>query len=451
MNITIIGTGYVGLVTGVSLTVLGHKVICVGRDPKKIRSINVGKAPFYEPGLEKLLKKSIAKKLLIATDNLENSVKTSDISIIAVGTPTVNNKIDLSFIEKASEQIGLALKNTEKYHVVVVKSTVVPMTTETVVKSALEKSSRKKIGQFGLCMVPEFLREGQAVKDALNPDRVVIGAIDAKSAEIFSKIYKKIKSPQIITNLRTAEMTKYAANALFATLISYSNEIAGICEAVEGIDAVDVWNGVHLDKRLSPTIGKKRIKPGILNFILSGCGYGGSCFPKDTKSLASFSDSLKLPTQIIRNVIDVNERQPERVIMLLKKAIGSLKNKKIAVLGLAFKPKTDDMRESPAFPVIKILLKEQANVVAHDPVSYKQGVPRELEELHISLAKDVKEAIGGADAVVIITAWGEYKRLTPTVLKKHMKTPVIIDGRRILSKDKFLKEGVMYKGIGFSA
>ena len=334
MKISIVGTGYVGLVTGLSLATLGHKVICIDNDKNKILKINKGDAPFFEPGINELLKKVLEKETFYATENLEKSVLESDVTIIAVGTPTVNNKIDLSFIEKAAEQIGKALAKTKKYQVVVVKSTVLPGITEKIVKPIIERCSKKQFGKnFGLCMNPEFLREGSALEDALHPDRIVIGQYDDKSGEEFAKIYKKVSTPKIFTNLWTAEMIKYAANSLFATLISFSNEIARISESTGKVDVVDVWEGVHLDKRLSPYVGKKQVKPGILSYILSGCGFGGSCLPKDIKALESFANALKVDAKLIKSVIDINRTQPHRVILLLKNALEkNLKGKKIAVL-----------------------------------------------------------------------------------------------------------------------
>lgn len=448
MKITIIGTGYVGLVTGASMSALGHDVELVGRNKSKTDRINNGKSPFYEPGLDDLIKSVLEKKLLYATTEFERSVARAEVIIIAVGTPTKNNKIDLSAIEKATEQIGSAIKNSKDYKVIAVKSTVVPTTTEKIVKPILEKYSGKKVGEVGLSMIPEFLREGQAVYDALNPDRIVIGAIDSKSAETILKIYKKVNAPKLTTNLRTAEMTKYASNALFATLISYSNEIARICEGVGNIDAKDVWDGVHLDKRLTPIVGKKRVTPGVVSFISSGCGYGGSCFPKDTKALSHFADSIDVDAQIIKKVIEVNKTQPQRMIKLLKSVVGNLKNKRVAVLGLSFKPETDDLRESPSLAVIELLDKEGAIVIAHDPtVKEKAG---ELEHLNVEIAKTTSKALLNADAVLLMTAWEEYKKIRPLKFKKEMASPVIIDGRRIFSKNEFIAAGIIYKGIGFN-
>lgn len=450
MKISIVGTGYVGLVTGLSLATLGHEVFCVDNDKNKVDKINKGHSPFYEPSIEELLKKEVAKKSLHATDNLEKSVLESSITIIAVGTPTVDNKIDLSYIEIAAKQIGEALAKDKKYHVVAVKSTVLPGVTEDIVKPILENYSKKRAGNdFGICMNPEFLREGSALEDALHPDRIVIGQIDEKSGREFAKIYSKFSCPKIFTNLMTAELIKYAANCLFATLISYSNEISRIAENTNKVDVVDVWKGVHLDKRLSPYVGKRQIRPGVLSYIFSGCGFGGSCFPKDIKALAGFAKQQKVDAGLIESVIEINKTQPHRLILHLKKALGDdLKGKKIAVLGLTFKANTDDVRESAAFPIIEELISEEAKVVCHDPMAYKENVPSQLASLSITLANNINEAVKNAEAAVIVTGWHEYIELTPEFFKENMKQAVVIDGRRIYDKNSFAKAGVIYKGIG---
>lgn len=448
IKIAIVGTGYVGLVTGVALALLGHKVICIGRDKNKIEKINKGFSPFYEPGLDNLLNKTLSEKLLKATDDFKKALLNADIIIIAVGTPTVGDKIDLSAIKEVARRIGEQLKHSKKYQVIVVKSTVVPTTTEKVVKTILEKYSGKKIGDFGLCMSPEFLREGNAVEDATNPDRIVIGQYDEKSGRKFAEIYVNTSCPKVFTNLTTAEMTKYAANALFATLISYSNEIARICETIGSVDVVDVWKGVHLDSRLSPKINNRIVTPGILSYILSGCGYGGSCFPKDTKALSSFAKLIGIDAKIIKSVIDVNATQPKRVINILKSIIADLRNKRITVLGLSFKPNTDDLRESPSLEIIRLLEAEGVIVTACDPAYQKKDERKELELLNFNLVGSPETAIKNADGVILATAWEEYKKLKPDFFKKLMKTPVIIDGRRIYERAIFIDSGVIYKGIG---
>lgn len=441
MKVSIVGTGYVGLVTGVSLASFGHSVICVDNDKSKVEKINGGHSPFFEPGIDEELAKVLKKKIFRATVELEKSIQESNITIIAVGTPTVNNQIDLTFIKKVSEQIGKALKNKDGYHVVAVKSTVLPGVTEEIVKPILEKYSQKKAGKdFGLCMNPEFLREGCALEDALNPDRIIIGQIDEKSGKEFSKIYSQFSCPKIFTNLWTAEMIKYTANSLFATLISFANEISRITESTGKIDVLDVWEGVHLDRRLSPMIGNTLIKPGMLSYILSGCGFGGSCFPKDIKALASFAKDQGVEASLIQSVININKTQPFRTILLLKDALGeNLKDKKIAILGLSFKPNTDDIRESPALSIIKELISEGAKVICHDPKAEIANIPH---------AKTIEETVKNADAAIVITAWDEYIKLSPEFFKKHMRKAIVIDGRRIYDKSSFINAGIIYKGIG---
>lgn len=449
MRIAIVGTGYVGLVTGISLTELGHKVICVDSDKDKVLTIQNGKPPFFEPGIEESLGKAIKNRSIFATDDLEKAILGSDTTIITVGTPTVNNKIDLSAIKKASVQIGKALRKTNKYHVVVVKSTVLPGVTQEVIKPIIENYSGKLAGEFGLCMSPEFLREGSALEDALRPDRIIVGQFDYKSGTEFAKIYTKVSVPKIFTNLSTAEMIKYAANALLATLISFSNEVARISENISNMDVVDVWKGVHMDKRLSPNYEKELIKPGILSYIFSGCGFGGSCLPKDIQALASFADELGVEVELIKSVININRTQPHRIILLLKKVLGqNLKNKKIAILGLTFKSNTDDIRESKAFPIIEELLSENVKVICHDPMAYKKNLPTQIADLPITLANTAHEAIKNSDAAVIVTAWEEYVKLTPRFFKQNMKQAIIVDGRRIYDKNSFINAGVIYKGIG---
>ncbi len=442
MKISIIGTGYVGLATGISLANNMNHIICVGRNREKIKKINNGNLPFFEPGLDKLLQKVLKKKTFTVSSNLQNSILQTDITFIAVGTPTINNHIDLSEIKNAACEIGKALKRKKSYHVIVVKSTVVPTTTESVIKPIIEKYSGKKADEFGLCMNPEFLREGNAIEDAINPDRIVIGQIDDKSGKYLARAFKNFSCPIIFTNLRTAEMIKYTSNSLFATIISFSNEISRICEKIGEIDVVDVWKTVHLDKRLSP---------GLSHYLFSGCGYGGSCFPKDTKALLSFAKKLGLKAEIIKSVVKVNTTQPERLLHLLKKRIAHLKNKKIAILGLSFKPDTDDLRESPALTIIKLLMKEKAQIICHDPMVYKNSQRLELNNFRIRLATTVEEAVKGADAVLLLTAWNEYKSLKPIFFKKKMKKPLIIDGRRIYSKELFINSGVEYLGIGYTS
>lgn len=449
MKVSIIGTGYVGLVTAVALAHGGHRVVCVGRNKEKADQINKGISPFFEPNLDKILQKAIHKRRLAASTNLDLSVAESEVIIIAVGTPTVSNKIDLTAISMAAKQIGQAMKRVKKYQLIIVKSTVLPTTTEKIIKPLIEKYSSRKIGTFGLCMNPEFLREGNAVEDAIHPDRIVIGQLDKKSGLVAKRMYRHFDCPKVITNLSTAEMIKYTANSLFATMISYANEVAKICEAVGNVDVVDVWKGVHLDARLSPKTSTGTIRPEMLHYIFSGCGYGGSCFPKDVKALSHFAKELRVSHDMLESVISTNDAQPNQIIRILKNTIGTIKEKKIAVLGLSFKPNTDDLRESPSLVVIRLLLQEGAKVTAHDPIVYKDKKPKELDSFDMILANTAVDALTGSDAALVLTSWDEYRKLTPGILIKLMKKSILIDGRRIFSKELFTKAGVIYRGIGY--
>lgn len=455
MKVTIIGTGYVGLVTGVSLALNHNNVTCIGRTQSKIDDINMGASPFFEPGLDTLLKKAVDTKSMHASTDFAKSVAKADVVIIAVGTPTVDNKIDLSQIKEVSKAIGRAIADTSKYCVIVVKSTVIPGTTDKVVLPLIEQYSRKKVGvHFGLAMNPEFLREGNAVEDSMDPDRIVIGQFDKKSGERLSKMYQHFSCPKLLVSIKTAEMTKYASNALFATMISYSNEIARICEATDDVDVVDVWRGVHMDHRLEPSqskivIKENRIVPGLVNYLYSGCGYGGSCFPKDTKALAQYSHNLGLDNGLISQVIEINRTQPLRVVALLAKKIKKIKASRIAILGLTFKENTDDMREAPSIPIIKKLIAEGATVICHDPIISKNN-NQNIQNLGAHIVSTVEDALSKADAAIILTPWHEYKSLSPNIFKKLMKKPVIIDARRIFNKS-ISELGITYAGIGYNS
>lgn len=368
MKITIVGTGYVGLVTGVGLAAIGHAVTCVDYDERKIAAIATGKAPFFEPGLDELLIEQRASGRLQASTSLEDSLRDANVSIIAVGTPSNETGIDLSYIRQAARAIGKQLPTIARYHVVVVKSTVVPTTTDTVVREELEAASGMVSGRdFGLAMNPEFLSEGRAVEDFTKPDRIVIGASTPQASSVLAEMYAAFNCPVLQTTPRNAEMVKYAANALQATLISFSNEIAGICESVSGLDEATVMRGVHLDKCWGApgSDGKSRFA-GAVSYLRAGIGFGGSCFPKDLRALRAFARSEGADVPILNSVLQVNEERAGRVVDLLASQVGALHDKRIAVLGLAFKPETDDVRESPGVRISKLLLQRGADVVLHD-------------------------------------------------------------------------------------
>ena len=445
MRIAVIGGGYVGLVTAACFADLGHDVQLVEQQADRLHSIRSGKAPFYEPLLDQLLAKTLAQNKLSVSSSLPDAVQASQVTFLTVGTPLLDAKIDLQQIETASQSIGETLRKCTDYHTVVVKSTVVPGTTDTTVRQIVEKHSGLKSGQFGLCMNPEFLREGSAVDDFLNPDRIVIGQWDARSGAALTELYKCFNAPFIYTNLRNAELTKYANNSLLALLISFSNELAGICEAIPGMDIDVVMDGVHLDRRLSPIINGTKITPKILTYLRAGCGFGGSCLPKDVNALRGFADQHDVPTPMLDAVMLVNQERSSQLVNSLEGCLGDLKGKNIAVLGLAFKPHTDDVRESPALKIIECMQAKGARIRAYDPlVSQDQTL---LAKLGLDRYDSVEAVIEASDAVLIATAWPQFANLDWDVLLKQMRRPNVVDGRRLLS-DKSFPDNVDYRPIG---
>ncbi len=430
MRISVIGTGYVGLVSGVGFASVGHDVLCVDIDEEKVEMINRGEPPIYEKGLEELLGVLVTSGKLKATTDTARAVVKTDITFICVGTPSgEDGGQDLSYIEKAAEDVAEALAKKDDYHVVCVKSTVKPGTTDGLVLRALESSGKKVGDDFGLAMNPEFLREGIALKDFMEPDRVVIGALDKRSMEILAEVYKEFPAPKVYTDLRTAEMIKYVSNALLATKISFANEVSRICEET-GIDVYDVMGGVGLDHRINR------------DFLNAGCGFGGSCFPKDVKALVKYAHELGMSSHLLDAVLEVNEEQPVHVIDMLERNMGSLEDKKVTVLGLAFKGGTDDIRETRALPMVKELVKRGSEVVGYDPEAMKNF---SFVVDYIDYAGDLEEALEGADACIIQNDWQEFKELTSDDFAV-MKNKIVLDGRRLLDPSKL--DGVTYLGVG---
>ena len=418
-NISIIGTGYVGLVTGACFAKLGYKVICVDIDKKKVDIINQGISPIYEEKLNSFLKKY--KSNIFATNNYEMAVKKSDVTFICVGTPSNNDgSINLKYVKESTKKIGEILKKIDGWHLVVVKSTVIPSSTRDIVLPILEKYSGKKAGDdFGLAMNPEFLREGSAVNDFLNPDRIVIGSYDKKSSELLEDIYSVFSCPKFITSLSAAEMIKYTSNCFLATKISFINEIGNFCKKLN-IDTYEVADGMGLDTR----IGRA--------FLDSGIGWGGSCFPKDVDALNSWAKENKVDSLILDSITEVNDKQPLILVDILKKHMPSLKNKTIGVLGLSFKSDTDDIRDSRTIPVVKKLLKEGAKVKAYDPKAndnFKEIFP---DAIYCENAEDALNC----DAVLITTIWDEFKKL-------DFSGKIVIDGRRLENA----KNAKIYEGV----
>jgi len=444
MNITVIGIGYVGLVTGVCLSEKGHNVVCVDKDAEKVKKINNGVNPIYEEGLDKLLKKNIGKRLLASTD-LKSAINNSDISLIAVGTPFDGNVIDLKYIRQVSKEIGECLYLEDNYHVVIVKSTVVPGTTDDIVKPILEQYSKKIAGKdFGIGMNPEFLREGIAVADFMNPDRIVLGGSDDLTHNIMRELYEPFGDiDTVITNNKTAEMIKYASNSLLATLISFSNEIGNLSSTLGGIDAKEVMEGVHLDKRISPILEDgRRVTPEITTYLEVGCGFGGSCFSKDVDALISHGNSVNNPMHILKSVMLINKIQPLEMVNRIIKHYPDMNGLHITVLGLAFKPGTDDMRESPAIPIINKIIELGGVISAYDPIAETQA-RKIFVDKNITYFDSLEDSIKNSKVILLLTSWSELKKL-PSLIKLIDIDPLVIDGRRMLSKNDILR----YEGIG---
>jgi len=414
MKISVVGGGYVGLVTGTCFAQLGHDVTIIEINAEKVRAINNGQPPIYEIGLEELLKQQAGKTLHACTGF--DSIASADIVFICVGTPPKpDGSSNLSYIESASSSVGTAIKNNSSYCCVVVKSTVPPGTTEKIVRPAVLKTSGKTDNEIGFAMNPEFLREGRAVEDFMHPDRIVIGSNDPRAGKHVALVYQGISAPVIHTGLSAAEMIKYTSNAFLATKISFSNEIGNICKHL-GIDVYEVMKGVGCDPRIGPL------------FLNAGAGFGGSCFPKDVSALVSLAKEAGENPVLLQSVLSVNEQQPHRMVALLLEKLGSISGKRIAVLGLAFKDNTDDIRDSRAIPVIRELLQMGAQVSAYDPMAVPnmRSIFPDIE--YFSCAAD---ALSGADGCLVMTEWPEFSRLDKEF--DRMAHRIIIEGRRILT------------------
>lgn len=446
MRVAIVGTGYVGLVTAACFAELGHEVVCVDLDRGRLEQILRGEAPFHEPGLSELVRQH-AGRTLLATDDIADAVQRSQLSMLAVGTPSTDGKIDLCSVLAAARSIGTSLRDSAEYHAVVVKSTVVPGTTDGPVRAALEEASGGVAGtDFGVGMNPEFLTEGQAVADFMEPDRLVLGADDARTRALLEELYSDFPArvPRIVTNTRTAEMIKYASNTLLATMISFSNEIANICAAVGDVDVVDVLEGVHLSRYLTPHAEDGApVRAPISSFLEAGCGYGGSCLPKDTAALIGMAAELEAATPLLQAVVETNAGRSAEMVRLAEARLGSLDGRRAAVLGLAFKPDTDDVRESPATAIVKELLAQGASVVVHDPVVTE--LPGEIRRHEVRLTSELGEALAGVDVALLVTRWDAYREV-PELLAELDEPPLLVDGRRMLDRESVAQ----YAGIGRS-
>ena len=436
-TVAFVGLGYVGLCTATVMASKGIRILGIDVDDKRIEQLRRGQPPFHEPGLQQILKAALRKKrMAFATDASE--VSDAETVFMTVGTPSnPDGSIDLTYVKKATQDVGFAIAGSEGYHLVVVKSTVTPGTTTEVVRPILEASSEKVCGpDMGLSSNPEFLAEGSAIKGTLQPDKIVIGAVDTKSGaalkKLYRRIYPKIRVPTILTDPTTAETIKYSSNAFLATRVSTINTIANICQRVPNADVETVAKAIGLDPRIGPL------------YLKAGPGYGGSCFHKDLQALISFSRSRHYEPTLLAAVEQVNQLQTSEIVKLSKKLLGSLDNRRIAVLGLAFKKDTDDMREAASIRVIDELLKSGASVSAYDPMALENA--RRILGDRVELMQDAISCLKGADCCILMTEWDEFRRLKPSEYKSCMRAPNIVDARRILKRDDF--DGFNYLAVG---
>jgi len=439
-SISIIGLGYVGLCTAATFASRGIRTVGIDIDEARVEQIRKGKAPVYEPQLDRMLKSAVKRKLLGATNDISGATGT-DTTFLTVGTPSQQSgSIDLSYIKNASEDLGKVLREKRGYHLVVVKSTVVPGTTNGTVKSSLEQSSGKNVGpKLGLCANPEFLKEGTAINDALHPDKIVIGSNDKKSASQLSKLYRRFYGrklpPIIVTNPESAELVKYASNAFLATKVSFINTVANIAQQMPGVDVGTIAEAIGLDPRI-----------GSL-FLKAGPGYGGSCFHKDLQALINYSQNNAYDPMLFRATEDANEQQANRVVEMAEKLLGSLSNKTVAVLGLAFKKDTDDIREAASLRVINQLKKMGARVVAYDPMAIPNA--KKVFSEQIDYAENPHSALKGADCAIIMTEWDQFRKIKAKDFQGYMKTPNLVDARRIYDPEEYRE--LNYAAIGHGA
>jgi UDPglucose 6-dehydrogenase len=431
VNICVIGVGYVGLVTGACFAEFGIRVTCVDNDREKIERLNQGKIPIYEPGLEEMVAKNVRENRLFFTDNLEEAVAHSLVVFIAVGTPSdAQGKADLRYVREVAQAIG---RTMDGYKLVVTKSTV-PVGTGKIIQGIVRKSQKEKI-PFDIASNPEFLREGSAIEDFMRPNRVVIGANSDQAVAIMKDLYSPLyllETPFVITTVETAEMIKYASNAFLATKISFINEMANLCEKV-GADVHQVARGMGLDHR----IGSKFLHPGP--------GFGGSCFPKDTSALAQLAESQGYDFEIVKTVIHVNQRQRQRMVEKIVQVVGPVKGKTLGVLGLTFKPNTDDIREAPALYIIKKLESQGAKIRAYDPAGMAEA-GKILKK--VSFQGNLYDVAQGAEALILITEWNAFRNIDWPRIKSLLKRPLVIDLKNVYDPAKMRQSGFQYHCLG---
>ena len=429
MKLTIIGTGYVGLVTGTCFADLGNEVICADNDGKKIEVLNNGGVPIYEPGLEELVKKNREKGRLSFTTDVKTAVKSSDIIFICVGTPPRDDgSADLTGIEKVSRVVA---ENMDSYKLIVEKSTV-PVETGEWVKNTVE-TFKKNGSEFDIASNPEFLREGSAIEDFMEPDRVVIGVESKKAEELLKELYEPLGTKIVVTNIKGAEIIKHASNSFLATKISFINAVSNICDRV-GADVHAVAEGIGMDSRINE------------HFLKAGIGFGGSCFPKDLKAFIHISESMGYSFDMLKEVEKINEQQKDVAVGKVSEMLWNLPEKVIGVWGLSFKPNTDDIRCAPAIDIIKKLIDAGARIKAFDPVAM-ENAKKELGD-KIEYCRDAYEAAEGADCIILMTEWNEFKEIDLKRVKDIMNQPAILDGRNVYDPRKVKSMGFKYAGIG---
>jgi UDPglucose 6-dehydrogenase len=427
-KICVIGVGYVGLVTGTCFADLGHQVTCVDVDKAKIEKLCSGVMPIYEPGLEEMVRRNAQAGRLHFTTTYEEALACAEFAFIAVGTPQGSGgEADLKYVRAAARSIARAMDHP----LIIVNKSTVPIGTGDWVADIVRRHQPQPI-DFAVVSNPEFLREGSAINDFMYPDRIVLGSLDPDAAAQVAQLYLSLRAPIMITDLRTAEMIKYASNAFLAARISFINEIASICEAL-GADVKEVAVGMGYDKRIGPY------------FLDAGIGYGGSCFPKDVQALAHMAAVHGCHPQLLRSVMDINRDQRRQVIHKLRELLGRLDEKVIGILGLAFKPNTDDMREAPSVELIHLMQSEGARIQAYDPVAM---VNADLYLRDVTLCQDAYEVANGADALVVVTEWNEFKHLSLPRLQAAMRQPIVVDGRNIYDPEQMKALGFVYRGMG---
>jgi UDPglucose 6-dehydrogenase len=430
MDLSIIGSGYVGLVTGACFADVGHNVVCVDNDAKKIKQLQAGEVPIYEPGLEEIIHRNVSAHRLRFTGSIQEGVDNSQIVFIAVPTPQQpDGDVDLSFLEKVAREIAGVLTD---YRVIVDKSTVPVKTGEKVAESI--KRYNRHGADFDVVSNPEFLREGCAVADLMKPDRIVIGAQSERAIDLMKKIYEPFMAPILVTDINSAELIKHSANSFLALKISYINAVSAICEA-SGADVEKVADGIGMDHR----IGR--------DFLNAGIGYGGSCFPKDIAAFITISERLGVPFNLLKEVQRINNAQKERLLKAIRETLWVLREKRIAVWGLTFKPDTDDTRSSVAIELVENLLREGAHVVAYDPKGMQKA--RAIKAIaDAEFASSALEAVRDAEALVIATEWNEFANVDLAIVKEKMRTPIVFDGRNLLDPETMGRLGFHYHSIG---